>query len=210
MLSSEKRLADVPLADVPAAAEGELVPNPGVVFPKRPLLPAGAGSLDPNPLPAASPPDPALFVEKLKPDAELNAEVDVDVLEVGAPKKKELAEGAEGPPEPVPVEEPNPDGGCVGTPNPGVCPNPGEDPKPLPPAAKLKVLAWAGAALPNPNVFNKNVSKTLKTDTQQLHILQIFRNLQGETIHSLPLLSKEDEEDPNPPATVEPKPPVDV
>lgn len=154
-LSSEKRLSDVPLAELPAAEEGALVPNPAVVFPKRPLLPAGADSLDPN----APPPAP---VEKLNPDAEPNAGVDVGLSEVGVLKEKELADAAEGPPvdepkpEPNPEVVPNPDGGCVGTT--GFCPNPNDGPNPLLPAAKLKVLGWTGAALPNPRFWNKNVA----------------------------------------------------
>lgn len=154
-LSSEKRLSEFPLAELPAAVEGELVPNPAVAFPKRPLLPAGADSLVPN----APPPAPAWFAEKLNPDAEPNTEADAGVSEVGVLKEKELTEAAEGPPEdepkpePNPEEEPNPDGGCVGTT--GVCPNPDEAPKALLPAAKLKVLAWTGAVLPNPKVQKK-------------------------------------------------------
>lgn len=154
-LSGEKRLSDVPLAELPAAEEGALVPNPAVAFPKRPLLPAGADSLDPN-APAPAP------VEKLNPDAEPNAGVDVGLSEVGPLKEKELADAAEGPPEDEPKpdanpeEEPNPDGGCVGAT--GFCPNPNDEPNPLLPAAKLKVLAWTGAALPNPTFWNENVA----------------------------------------------------
>lgn len=154
LLSSENRLSDIPLAELLAAVEAELVPNPVVVFPKRPPLPAATDSLDPNPLPNALSPDPPVFVEKLNPDAEPNAEVDAGLFEVGALKEKELAEAAEGAPEeepkpdPNPEEEPNPEEGCVGTV--GVCPNPDEEPNPLFPEAKLKVLAWTGAVLPNP------------------------------------------------------------
>lgn len=161
MLSSENRLPDIPLAELYAAVEAELVPNPVVVFPKRPELPAAADSLDPNPLPNALPPAPTLFVEKLNPDAEPNAVVDAGVFEVGALKEKELAEAAEGAPEeepkpePNPEEEPKPDEGCVGTA--GVCPNPDEDPNPLFPGAKLKVLAWTGAVLPNPLLSKEDV-----------------------------------------------------
>lgn len=148
MLSSENRASDVPLA----AGEAELVPNPVAVFPKRPPLPAAADSLAPNPLP----PEPAPFVEKLNPAAEPNAEADAGVFDVGVLKEKELAEAAEGAPEEEPKpepnteEEPNPDGGCAATP--GACPNPDEEPNPLFPEAKLKVLAWTGAALPKPKV----------------------------------------------------------
>lgn len=137
------------MAELPAAVEGELVPNPAVAFPKRPLLPAGADSLVIN----APPPAPAWFAEKLNPDAEPNTEADAGVSEVGALKEKELTEASEGPPEDEPKPEPNPDGGCVGTT--GVCPNPDEEPNPLLPAAKLKALAWTGAVLPNPKVQEK-------------------------------------------------------
>lgn len=194
------------MAELPAE-EGALVPNPAVGFPKRPLLPAGADSLDPK----APPPAPE---EKLNPEAEPNAGVDVGLSEVGALKEKEVAEAAEGPPEdepkpePKPEEEPNPDGGCVGAT--GFCPNPNEEPNPLLPAAKLKVLAWtgAGAALPNPKFWNTNMA-ICSTDAGQLPPLQID-SIPYEDALSLPLLSKEDAEDPNPAAGVEPKPPVDA
>lgn len=212
MLSSENRLSDVPSTELHAAVEAELVPNPGVVFPKRPPLPAAADSLNPNPLPKALPPDPTLFVEKLNPDAEPNAEVD-GAFEVGALKEKELAEAAEGAPEeepkpePNPEEEPNPDEGCVGTA--GDCPNPDEEPNPLFPGAKLKVLAWTGAVLPNPKVWNK-MCKYVQHITQQLPTSHSLSILYEDNILSLPLLSKEDVEDPNPTAGVDPKPPVDT
>lgn len=156
MLSSENRLSDVPLAELLAAVEAALVPNPVVVFPKRPPPPVAADSLDPNPPPNALPPDAALLVEKLNPDAEPKAEADADVFEVGALKEKELAEAAEGAPEeepkpePKPEEEPNPDEGCVRAAE--VWPNPDEEPNPLFPGAKLKVLAWTAAVLPNPKI----------------------------------------------------------
>lgn len=143
------------MAELPAAVEGELVPNPAVAFPKRPLLPTGADSLVIN----APPPAPAWFAEKLNPDAEPNTEADAGVSEAGALKEKELTAASEGPPEDEPKPEPNPeevanpDGGCVGTT--GVCPNPDEEPNPLLPAAKLKALAWTGAVLPNPKVQGK-------------------------------------------------------
>lgn len=189
--------------ELPAAEEGALVP---VVFPKRPLLPAGADSLDPN----APPPAPA---EKLNPDAEPNAGVDAAVSEVGALKEKEPADVAVDPPEdepkpgPNPEEPPNPVGGCVGTT--GFCPNPDDEPNPLLPAAKLKVLAWTGAILPNPKVWNKNVAICSTQTAQQLPTWQIDGLLYEDAL-SLPLLSKEDVEDPNPAAGVEPKPPVDA
>lgn len=150
MLSSENRLS--PLAELHAAVGAKLVPNPEVGFPKRPPLSAAACAL-------ALPPDPTLFVEKLNPAAEPNAEADVGAFGVGALKEKELAEAAEAAPEeepktePKPEEDPNPDEGGVGSA--GVCPNPDEEPKPLFAGAKLKVLAWTGAVLPNPKVWNK-------------------------------------------------------
>lgn len=153
MLSSENRLS---LAELLAAVEAALVPKPVVVFPKRPPLPVAADSLDPNPLPNALPPDATLLVEKLNPDAEPKAEVDPNVFEVGALKEKELAEAAEGAaeeepkPELNPEEEPNPDEGCERAA--GVWPNPGEEPNPLFPGAKLKVFAWTGAVLPKPKI----------------------------------------------------------
>lgn len=49
----------------------------------------------------------------------------------------------------------------------------------------------------------------LNTYTQQLPPSHIFSILY-EDVLSLPLFSKEDVEDPNPPAAVEPKPPVDA
>lgn len=211
MLSSENRLSDVPSAELGAAVEAELVPNPVVVFPKRPPLAAAADSLDPNPPPKALPPDPTLFVVKLNPDAEPKAEADAGVFEVGALKEKELAATAEGSPEeepkpePNPEEEPNPDEGCVGTA--GVCPNPDEEPNPLFPGAKLKVLAWTGAVLPNPKVWNK-----MYKYVQYIHTAAASISISVSCMKttSLPLLSKEDVEDPNPTADVEPKAPVDT
>lgn len=159
LFSREKRLSDVPLAGLLATTEG--APNP-VVFPKD----GGLELLDWHPIPNAPPPTPALLEEKLNPDAEPNPEEDTGAVEAVELKEKELAEAAEDPPEDEakpelnPAEEPNPDGGCEGATRP--CPNPEEEPNPLLPAAKLKVLAWTGAVLPNPKVRNKTIWISLK------------------------------------------------
>ena len=144
MSSDENRLSDAPPADpAPAAVGAAAVPNPPLVCPKILPLPAGADAVDPKPLP--NPPPVLLAVEvKLNPEAEPNPEGAAGVLEVGALKEKEDA-----------VEEPNPEGGCVGAAE--VLPKPVEDgaagaeePNPPPAEAKLKELAWAGAGAPKP------------------------------------------------------------
>ena len=165
MSSGENRLSDVELADLAAAAAAagvsELVPNP-LACPKILLLPVAAGTLAPKPLENAPPPPPPPPVlagqEKLNPEAEPNPEVAADELEVGAAKEKEAGETAE-----EAAEEPNPDGGCVGTT--GELPKPAEDdgaaeePNPPPAEVKLNVLAWTGAALPNPRCYNQYKKK---------------------------------------------------
>lgn len=149
MPSGENRPSAAPLADPAAAADGAgVAPNPPLVCPKMLLLPAVVDSLAVKPLP--NPPPPLLAVEeKLNPEAEPNPEAAAGALEVAALKEKEAAEGAE---EAADEEEPNPEGGCVGTTE--ALPKPVEDdgaavePNPLLGAVKLNVLAWTGA--PNP------------------------------------------------------------
>lgn len=161
MSSGENRLSDVELADLAAAAAAgvsELVTNP-LACPKILLLPVAAGTLPPKPLANAPPPPPVCAEEeKLNPEAEPNPEVAADELEVGAVKEKEAGETAE-----EVAEEPNPDGGCVGTT--GALPKPVEDdgaaeePNPPPAEVKLKVLAWTGAAVPNPTGLESTQEK---------------------------------------------------
>lgn len=150
MPSGENRPSAAPSADPAAAADGAgLAPNPPLVCPKMLLPPAVVDSLAAKPLP--NPPPPPLFAveEKLNPEAEPNPEEAAGALEVGALKEKEAAEGAE---EAADEEEPNPEGGCVGTTE--ALPKPVEDdgaavePNPLLEVVKLNVLAWTGA--PNP------------------------------------------------------------
>lgn len=149
MPSAENR-PSAALADPAAAADGAgVAPNPPLVCPKMLLLPAVVDSLAVKPVP--NPPPPPLFAveEKLNPEAEPNPEEAAGALEVAALKENEAAEGAE---EAADEEEPNPEGGCVGTT--GALPKPAEEdgaavePNPLLEAAKLNVLAWTGA--PNP------------------------------------------------------------
>lgn len=154
MPSGENRLSDAPLADPAAAAAGgaEVGPNPPLGCPKILLLPATADSLALKPLPNPPPPPPPVFAveEKLNPEAEPNPEEAAGALEVGALKENEAAERAEEAAE----EEPNPEGGCGGTtealPKPVEDDGAAEEPNPLLGAAKLKLLAWAGAGVPNP------------------------------------------------------------
>lgn len=158
MPSSENRPSEAPLADpaaAAAAADGAgVAPNP-LVCPKMLLLPAVVDSPLPNP--------PPLFAveEKLNPEAEPNPEEAAGALEVAALKEKEAAEGAE---EAADEEEPNPEGGCVGTTE--ALPKPVEDdgaavePKPLPEVVKLNALAWTGA--PNPTWIQR-----FSTEAQQ-------------------------------------------
>lgn len=148
MSSGENRESDAALAEPPAAAGGaDTDPNPPLVCPK-PLLPPGAeGSFAPKPLP--NPPPPPVE-EKVKPAAEPNPEEAAGVLEVGAAKEKEEAETADE----DAGAEPKPAGGCDGAneevPKPVEEDGAAEEPNPLLEAAKLKVLAWAGAGAPKP------------------------------------------------------------
>lgn len=148
-LSGENRLSDAP-EEAPAAVGAAVAPKPPLVCPKILLLPVAAGASAPKPAPN---PPPVLGVEeKLNPEAEPNPAVAAGVLVVGAPKEKEEAERAEEAAE----EEPNPDGGCVGAakalPKPVEDGGAAEEPNPPLGAAKLKVLASAGAGAPKPTV----------------------------------------------------------
>lgn len=160
MLSTENRLSAAPPEDpVPAAGGAGVVPNPPLVCPKTLPLPVVAGGAAAKPLPKAP---PVLAVAgKPNPEAEPNPDGAAAVLEDVALKEKEDAEIAEE----VPVEEPNPEVGCVGAA--GALPKPVEDgggaEEPNPPlgAAKLKELAWTGAVspkalLPKPDVEDPN------------------------------------------------------
>lgn len=147
MLSGENRLSDAPPADpAPAAGGAAAVPNPPLVCPNEVLLPAEAGASAPKPLP--NPPPLFAVEEKLNPEAEPNPEA-AGLLVVGYAKEKLEDEVA------AAEEEPNPEGGCVGAAA-GALPKPVEDDgaaeEPNPPvgAAKLKLLASAGAGAPNP------------------------------------------------------------
>lgn len=152
MPSGENRLSVAPPADpAPAAAGAVDAPNPPLACPKILLFPATAGAAAgaaPKPLP--NPPAVFAAVEKLNPEAEPNPEVAADVLEVGALKENEEAERAGEAAE----EEPNPEGGCTGAaealPKPVEDDGATEEPNPPLAAAKLKVLAWAGAGAPKP------------------------------------------------------------
>lgn len=83
------------------------------------------------------------MVEKLNPAAEPNPDEAAGALEVLGAKEKEEAETAE-------EEEPNPEGGCAGSvmalPKPAGDDGAAVDPNPVLAEAKLKVLAWTGAA----------------------------------------------------------------
>lgn len=153
MLSTENRWSDIPLAELSDTAPGvEPVPNPLIACPKILLLPGAVDGLAPkrvpNPLPTEVDAE-----EKLNPDAEPNPEAAAGVLDVGALKDKDAAETAEG------AAEPNPEGACVGTtdesPKPNEDDGAAEEPKPLLPAAKLKVDAWTGVEPPNPTVSER-------------------------------------------------------
>lgn len=144
MLSTENRLSDIPLAELSDTAAGaEPVPNPLVACPKILLLPAAVDALAPKRVPNPLPTEVAAE-EKLNPDAEPNPEAAAGVLDVGALKDKDAAETAEG------AAEPNPEG---------------EEPKPLLPAAKLKVEVWTGVEPPNPTALERFIliSKSEKT-----------------------------------------------
>lgn len=146
LLSDENRLSDVPPAEpAPAAGGAAVVPNPPLVCPNKLLLPAAAGASTPKPLP--NPPPVFAVEEKLNPEAEPNPEA-AGLLVVGHAKEKLEDEGASEAAE----EEPNPEGGCVGAavalPKPVEDDGAAEEPNPPVEAAKLKLLASAGA--PNP------------------------------------------------------------
>lgn len=163
MLSCEKRLSNARSADpAPAAGGAGVVPNPPLARPKLLPLPAAAGASAPKPLPN---PPPVFNVEE-NPEAVPNPEVAAGLSVVGAAKEKEEAERAEE----AAVEEPNPEGGCVGAAK--ALPKPVEDgavEEPNPPlgAAKLKVLAWAGAGAPKPiwsEIFRINTGAMASMD----------------------------------------------
>lgn len=159
MSSGEYKLADAPLVAAAGGTEG--VPNPAFVCPTVLLLPAATGALAPKTLPNPPPPPPVFAVEeKLKPEAEPNPEAAVGALETGAAKEKEEAERAEGAAE----EESNPKRGCVGPtealPKAAEDDGAAEEPNALLPTAKLKVLAWTGAWVPNPSGSERFRMKT--------------------------------------------------
>ncbi|TNN88095.1 hypothetical protein EYF80_001676 [Liparis tanakae] len=139
LLSCENRLfCAAPAGPTPAAGGASVFPNPPLVCPKILPSPTEAGTAAPKPLP--NPPPVAFCVEgKLNPEAEPNPEVAAGLLVDGAAKEKEEAFGAEE----AAVEEPNPEGGCVGAAK--ALPKPGAAREPNPPlgAAKLKVLEAA-------------------------------------------------------------------
>lgn len=146
-----KRLSAAPPAEPTAAA---VAPNPPLVCPKALALPPVCDAPAPKTLP--NPPPGALAVaveEKLNPAAEPNAEVAGALSADGAAKENPAAEGAEE--EAATGAPPNPVGGCVGAAM--ALPNPVEAagvavgaPNPPLGAAKLKLLACAGADDPKP------------------------------------------------------------